>query len=62
MEGRARIHEMSIVDIQDREQNIASRLEKAKKCSHALGVMLEAGTLKDVIIDVIRGLIADFAN
>lgn len=36
--------------------------DKAKRCSHALEVMLKARTSKDVMIDVIRDLIADINN
>lgn len=59
MKKRAQIHKVAIIDIQSRDQIMASYKGRAKRCSHVLEVMLKVGNSKDVVIDVIQDLIAD---
>lgn len=46
VEKRAQIHEAAITNIQSKDQIIANYQDKAKRCSHTLEVMVEAGTLR----------------
>lgn len=62
MEKGARIYETPFTDIQSRDQINASYQDTAKRCSHAIEVMLKVGTSKDMVIDVIRDLIANIIN
>lgn len=62
MVRRPRIHEAVDANIQNRDQIIANYQDKANRCSCALEVMLKVGTSKDMMVDVIRDLIAGLNN
>lgn len=50
------------MDLRTKDQIIAGYQDKVKRCSYALETMLKGGTLKDVLIDVVRELITDIIH
>lgn len=61
-EKRTWIHETAITDVHSKDQIIARYRSKAKRCSHALEVMLKQGLQKDMMADVIQNLIAEIID
>lgn len=61
-EERYRVHGAAIAEIQNKNHNTVGYQDRAKRCSHALDAMLEARTSRDVLIDVIRDLIANITQ
>lgn len=59
MEEGDRIHKTAITNILSEYQIIVGYQGKVKRCCHALEALLEAGTSKDLLIDVVQELSAD---
>lgn len=59
---RARIHESTVSDRQKKDQVITAYRSKTGRCNRAFEIMLKVGTSPDVVIEVIRDLIANIIS